>query len=79
MYYGIPLHVRSSFHTGEGTWVVREEDVMERLVVSGVTYNRDEAKIRVSGVKDVPGVAATLFGGLSGSGIVVDMIVQNLA
>jgi aspartate kinase len=79
MHYGIPLHVRSSFHTGEGTWVVREEDVMERLVVSGVTYNRDEAKIRVSGVKDVPGVAATLFGRLSGSGIVVDMIVQNLA
>ncbi len=37
MHYGIPLHVRSSFHTGEGTWVVREEDVMERLVVSGVT------------------------------------------
>jgi aspartate kinase len=79
MHYGIPLHVRSSFHAGEGTWVVREEDVMERLVVSGVTYNRDEAKIRVSGVKDVPGVAATLFGRLSGSGIVVDMIVQNLA
>jgi aspartate kinase len=77
--YGIPLHVRSSFHEGEGTWVVREEDVMERLVVSGVTYNRNESKIRVSGVKDVPGVAAKLFGPLSEAGIVVDMIVQNLA
>jgi aspartate kinase len=77
--YGIPLHVRSSFHEGEGTWVVREEDVMERLVVSGVTYNRNESKIRVSGVKDVPGVAARLFGPLSEAGIVVDMIVQNLA
>jgi aspartate kinase len=79
MYYGIPIHVRSSFHEGEGTWVVREEDVMERLVVSGVTYNRSETKIRVSGVKDVPGVAAKLFGPLSESGIVVDMIVQNVS
>jgi len=79
MHYGVPLHVRSSFHEGEGTWVVREEDVMERLVVSGVTYNRNETKIRVSGVKDVPGVAALLFGPLSEAGIVVDMIVQNLA
>jgi aspartate kinase len=79
MHYGIPIHVRSSFHEGEGTWVVREEDVMERLVVSGVTYNRNETKIRVSGVKDVPGVAAKLFGPLSESGIVVDMIVQNVS
>jgi aspartate kinase len=79
MHYGIPIHVRSSFHEGEGTWVVREEDVMERLVVSGVTYNRSETKIRVSGVKDVPGVAAKLFGPLSESGIVVDMIVQNVS
>jgi aspartate kinase len=79
MHYGIPLHVRSSFHGGEGTWVVPEEDVMERLVVSGVTYNRNETKIRVSGVKDVPGVAARLFGPLSEAGILVDMIVQNVA
>jgi aspartate kinase len=78
MRYGIPIHVRSAFHENEGTWVVREEDVMERLVVSGVTYNRNEAKIRVTGVKDDPGVAARLFGPLSESGIVVDMIVQNL-
>ena len=79
MHYGIPLHVRSSFHDGEGTWVVREEDVMERLVVSGVTYNRSETKVRVSGVKDVPGVAAKLFGPLSEAGVVVDMIVQNVS
>ena len=79
MHYGIPIHVRSSFHEGEGTWVVREEDVMERLVVSGVTYNRSETKVRVSGVKDVPGVAAKLFGPLSQAGIVVDMIVQNVS
>jgi aspartate kinase len=77
MRYGIPIHVRSSFNQEEGTWVVREEDVMERLVVSGVTYNRSEAKIRVAGVKDSPGMAAQLFGPISNAGIVVDMIVQN--
>jgi aspartate kinase len=79
MSYRVPLHVRSSFHDGEGTWVVPEEEVMERLVVSGVTYNRDEAKIRVTAVKDAPGVAARLFGPLSDAGIVVDMIIQNLS
>ncbi len=79
MHYGVPLHVRSSFGKGEGTWVVREEDVMERLVVSGVTYNRGEAKIRVRKVKDAPGVAAGLFGPLSEAGIVVDMIIQNVS
>jgi aspartate kinase len=78
MRYGCPIHVRSSFHEGEGTWVVPEEDVMERLVVSGVTYNRNEAKIRVAGVKDAPGVAAGLFVPLSENGIVVDMIIQNV-
>ncbi|MEN8181788.1 MAG: aspartate kinase [Myxococcota bacterium] len=78
MRYGVPLHVRSSFHRGKGTWVTREEDVMERLVVSGVTTNRDEAKIRIRGVKDRPGVAARFFTPLSEAGIVVDMIIQNL-
>jgi aspartate kinase len=75
--YGVPLHVRSSFSDEEGTWVTREEDVMERLVVSGVTYQRNEAKIRVRGVKDQPGVSARLFTPISDAGIVVDMIVQN--
>jgi aspartate kinase len=76
--YGVPLHVRSTFETTEGTWVTREEDVMERLVVSGVTYQRNEAKIRVRGVKDQPGVSARLFTPISDAGIVVDMIVQNV-
>jgi aspartate kinase len=79
MRYGVPLHVRSSFEEAEGTWVVAEEEVMERLVVSGVTYNRNEAKIRVRGVKDQPGIAARIFSPLSAAGIVVDMIVQNLS
>jgi aspartate kinase len=79
MRYRVPLHVRSSFESGPGTWVVPEEEVMEQLVVSGVTYNRDEAKIRLRGVKDVPGIAARLFQPLSEANIVVDMIVQNLS
>jgi aspartate kinase len=79
MRYGVRLHVRSSFSQQEGTWVVPEEEVMERLVVSGVTYRRNEAKINVRGVKDVPGVAARLFTPLSDEGIVVDMIIQNLS
>ena len=77
--YGVPLHVRSSFDDAEGTWVVSEEEVMEQLLVSGVTYNRKEAKIRVRGVKDQPGIAAKIFSPISGAGIVVDMIVQNLS
>jgi aspartate kinase len=77
--YGVPLHVRSSFKPDEGTWVVPEEEIMEGLFVSGVTYNRDEAKIRVRGVRDVPGIAARIFGPLSSAGIVVDMIIQNLS
>jgi len=78
-HYGVPIHVRSSFHNAEGTWVTREEDVMEKLIVSGVTYNRNEAKITLRAVKDQPGVAARLFTPLSRAGIVVDMIVQNLS
>ncbi len=77
--YDVPIHVRSSFHEGEGTWVVQEEDVMEELVVSGVTFNRDEAKITLFGVPDQPGVAARLFGPLSQAGVVVDVIVQNVS
>jgi aspartate kinase len=79
MRYRVPLHVRSSLSPVPGTWVVPEEEIMEELVVSGVTYNRDEAKIRVRGVKDQPGIAAQLFKPLSDANIVVDMIVQNLS
>ena len=76
--YNVPIHVRSSFHDGEGTLVTREEDIMEELVVSGITYNRDEAKITVVGVPDQPGVAAKLFGPITARNIIVDMIVQNV-
>jgi aspartate kinase len=78
MHYGVPIHVRSTFEDSEGTWVTREEDVMEGLVVSGVTYNRNEGKIRVQGLKDQPGVSARLFTPISDAGILVDMILQNV-
>ncbi|HIG70981.1 MAG TPA: aspartate kinase [Myxococcales bacterium] len=77
--YGVPIHVRSSFNDAEGTWVMSEEDVMERLVVSGVTHKLNEAKIRVKGVQDHPGIAGKLFAPLSQAGILIDMIVQNLS
>ena len=77
--YGVPIHVRSSFTDEEGTWVVPEEKVMERLVVSGVACNRDEAKVRLLGVEDSPGMAGKLFAPLAEAGVVVDMIVQNVS
>ncbi|MDG2335811.1 MAG: aspartate kinase [Myxococcota bacterium] len=79
MRYAVPLHVRSSFNSEDGTWIVPEEDVMERLVVSGVTSNVNEAKIRLRNVPDQPGIAVRLFTPLGEAGIVVDMIVQNFA
>jgi aspartate kinase len=79
MRYGVRVHVRSSFTEREGTWVVPEGEVMEGRFVSGVTYNRDEAKIRVRGVKDQPGIAGRIFAPLAEAGIVVDMIIQNLS
>jgi aspartate kinase len=77
--YGVPIHVRSSFNESEGTWVVSEEDVMESLVVSGVTYNRNEAEITLFGIPDEPGAAAEVFGPLSDAGVIVDVIVQNVS
>jgi aspartate kinase len=79
MKYGVPIHVRSSFHSNPGTWVVPEDKQMEHVVVAGVTANRDEAKITLCGVPDQPGVAAKIFAPLTESGVVVDMIIQNVA
>ncbi|NRA01446.1 MAG: aspartate kinase [Myxococcales bacterium] len=77
--YGVRIHVRSTFEREEGTWVIPEEEVMERPVVSGVTYNRNEAKVTISGVRDTPGAAARIFRPLSEGGVVVDVIVQNVS
>jgi len=75
--YGVPLHVRSSFSASEGTWVVQEEASMEDVLVSGVTYDRDEAKITLVRVPDQPGLAARVFGPIADANISVDMIIQN--
>lgn len=77
--YGVAVMVKSSFTDAEGTLVCKEDEEMEKVVVSGVTYNKDEAKISVLRVPDRPGIAAKLFRPLTESGINVDMIVQNIS
>lgn len=77
--YGVPIHVRSSFHSGEGTWVRSEEDIMEKAIVSAVTHDFSEAKVTVVGVPDRPGAAARLFGSLAEANVNVDMIIQNVS
>jgi aspartate kinase len=75
--YNIPVHVRSSFSEEEGTMVVNEDSGMERLVVSGVTHDKNQARITLKKVPDQPGVAAKIFTPIAEAGIVVDMIIQN--
>jgi len=75
--YKVPIHVRSTFTETEGTWVVEEDKAMEGKIVSGVTYNRNEARITISGVPDQPGIATKIFTPISNADIIVDMIIQN--
>lgn len=75
--FNIPVHVRSSFSEEEGTMVVDENSGMERLVVSGVTHDKDQARITLKKVPDIPGIAAKIFTPVADAGIVVDMIIQN--
>lgn len=75
--YQVPLYVRSSFTDEGGTLVTKEDKEMEKEVISGVTYDRDQAKITVVRVPDRPGIAARLFTPLAEHNIVVDMIIQN--
>ncbi len=75
--YDVPIHVRSSFNDNPGTIVCKEDREMERVVVSGVTYNKNEAKIEIMRVPDVPGMAAKLFKPIADANIVVDMIIQT--
>jgi len=75
--YKVPLHVRSTFTNTEGTWVVEEDESMESMLVSGVTYSKNEARITVSKVPDTPGTASKIFWPISDAGIIVDMIIQN--
>jgi aspartate kinase len=75
--FNVPVYVKSSFTDEGGTLVTKEEPGMEKEVVAGVTYDRDQAKITVIHVPDRPGVAARLFTSLSEHNILVDMIIQN--
>ncbi len=78
MVYKVRTQVLSSFDDKEGTFLVEEEEVMERRVVTGVTYSKNDAQITVEGVENTPGIAAKIFTPLANAGISVDMIVQNV-
>jgi aspartate kinase len=79
MRHNVRLQVRSTFEDADGTLVVGEDEIVEQSVVSGIAYNRDEAKIVLVGVPDRPGVAAAIFGPLAETNVNVDMIVQNVS
>lgn len=75
----VRVQVLSSFKDLPGTLVVDEDEIVEKEIVSGIAYSRDEAKLTVRGVPDRPGVAATVFGKLASENVNVDMIVQNIS
>jgi aspartate kinase len=77
--HGVPVEVRSSFKEGQGTLVMTEDADMERVAVSGVTGDRNQAKLTVVGVPDRPGVAARIFGPVAEANVNVDMIIQNVS
>jgi aspartate kinase len=77
--YNVPLRVLSSFEDGPGTLITFEEENMEEAKISGIAFNRDEAKLTVLGVPDQPGVAHKILGPIAAANIEVDMIVQNVA
>jgi len=79
--YNLPIHVRSSFTTNEGTWVVKDhpEGAMEQAIISGIAHDKSEAKITIVGVPDRTGVAARIFQAIADADINIDMIVQNVS
>ena len=77
--YNVPVYVKSTFSDKGGTLVTKEDKDMEKEIISGITYDRDQAKITVVHVPDKPGVAASLFTPLSEHNISVDMIIQNVS
>jgi aspartate kinase len=76
--YNVPLRVLSSFDEGDGTLITAEEPGMEQALISGIAFNRDEAKLTIMGVPDQPGVAYRILGPIAAANIEVDMIVQNV-
>ena len=79
MKHGVRVQVLSSFENSPGTLVVDEDEIVEKAIVSGIAYSRDEAKVTLRQVPDRPGVAAAIFGPLAQANINVDMIVQNVS
>ncbi|MFV1957148.1 MAG: aspartate kinase, partial [bacterium] len=77
--YGVPIHVRSTFTEKDGTWVTKEDSEMEKVIVSGVSYDKNEAKVSILRVPDKPGIAARIFGPIAEANINVDMIIQNIS
>lgn len=79
--YQVPLRVLSSFQEGEGTLITTDEDnsTMEQPLVSGIAFNRDEAKLSIRGVPDMPGIASRILAPIGEANIEVDVIVQNMA
>lgn len=78
--YNVPLRVMSSFEEGPGTLIsLEDEDQMEKAVVSGIAFNRDEAKLTIRGIPDQPGVAYKVLGAISAANVEIDVIVQNVA
>jgi aspartate kinase len=75
--FSVPVHVRSTFVDVEGTWLTEEDKSMDAVLVSGVSYDKNEAKITLLRVPDRPGLAAQIFGPIAAAHIVVDMIIQN--
>jgi aspartate kinase len=76
--YNVPVRVLSSFNDNPGTLVTKEDSDMEKVVVSGVAYDKNQVKVTVTGVPDKPGVAAKIFNEISANNIIVDMIIQNI-
>ena len=76
--YNVPLRVLSTFTKGEGTLITYEETGMERALISGIAFNRDEAKLTLDGVPDKPGIASKILGPIADANIEVDMIIQNI-
>jgi aspartate kinase len=77
--HGVLIHVRSSLSDRDGTWIVKEEDVLERAIISGIAHDTSEAKVTIVGVPDRPGIAAAVFRPLADAGVNIDMIVQNVS
>lgn len=77
--YNVALRVLSSFAEGNGTLITYEESQMESALISGIAFNRDEAKLTITGVPDLPGIAYKILGPIADANIEVDMIVQNIA